>query len=224
MRYFTAAIVLTLCSALSAQEYLGERDFLTTYEADLIREAQEPNLRIETYLELAALRIELVKQLMGKEDAGRGAKIHRNLEEYGRILEAIDMVIDDALVRDVELTETIPLMVGRQRVFLTALDRVEGSDPEDLWRYEFVLTDAIEITEDSLELAQEDLMARKNRVIDSDEAEKAARDKKMTVERRKDVARSRAKQEQVIKENRGPSLLKKGETLDAANDTPQKKR
>ena len=94
MRYFTAAIVLTLCSALSAQEYLGERDFLTTYEADLIREAQEPNLRIETYLELAALRIELVKQLMGKEDAGRGAKIHRNLEEYGRILEAIDMVID----------------------------------------------------------------------------------------------------------------------------------
>ena len=224
MRFFTAAVVLTLCSALYAQEYLGERDFLTTYEADVIREAQDPNLRIETYLEFAALRVELVNQLLAKEDAGRGAKIHRNLEEYGRILETIDIVIEDALVRDIALEETIPLMTGRQKAFLTSLKKIEESDPDDAWRYEFVLVDAIEITEDSLEMAEEDLLARKNRVIESDEAEKAARDKKMSAERRKEVARTRVKQQRSDEANRGPSLLKKGESLDEANQAPQKKR
>lgn len=225
--YLAAALALGclwFSRPAAAQEYLGVRDFLTTHETDLIREAQDPNLRIETYLEFAALRIELVRQLLEEEEAGRGAKIHRNLEEYGRILEAIDMVIDDALVREIELTETIPLMIGRQKAFLAALERVDESDPDDLWRYEFVLFDAIEITEDSLELAAEDLGERKDRVLASDEAERAARDKKMSVERRRDVAKTREKAAKREEASRGPSLLKQGETLDEANDAIPKKR
>ncbi len=210
-------------SVARAQEFLGQRDFLTTHEVDLIREAQEPNLRIETYLQFASLRLELVRQLLEKEEAGRGAKIHRNLDEYGRILEAVDMVVDDALVRDVELEESIAPMVGRQKAFLVSLRKIEAADPEDLWRFKFVLEDAIEITSDSLELAEEDRVARKSRVIDSDEAEKAERQKSMTAERRREVEKAQAVREKTEQRSRGPSLLKDGESLDEADRAPKTK-
>lgn len=229
MRTLIVAAVAAFCVSVAAgpaaaQEYLGERDFLTTHEADLIREAQEPNLRIQTYLEFAALRVELVRQLLEKEEAGRGAKIHRNLEEYGRIIEAIDMVVDDALVRDAVLDEAMPILVERQKNFLATLETIEESDPEDLWRFEFVLFDAVEITEDSLEMAEGDLADRKGRVLAGDEAERAAREKKMSTARRKEVSKAKQKQAEQQEAQRGPSLLKQGESLDDANQAPPKKK
>ena len=212
-------LLILLPVALLSQEFLGERDFLTEHEVDLIREAQAPELRIPAYLEFAALRIELVRQLMLKEEAGRGGKIHRNLDEYGRILEAIDMVVDDALVRDLELDEELLVapMIERERGFLAALEKIQEAEPDDLWRFEFVLEDAIEITQDSIEMTEGDLMARKQEILDADDAERAAREKSMTSARRKDTQKVREKTAEIT-ERKGPSLLKSGETLETAND------
>jgi len=221
-----------LSVTLSGQEFFGQRDFLTEHEINIIREAQEPEHRIPAYLEFAALRLELVRQLMLKEETGRGGKINRNLKEYGRILEAIDMVVDDSLVRDKLLDEEtlIAPMIERERGFLASLSKIEEADPEDLWRFEFVLEDAIEITEDSLEMTEGDLMARKERILESDDAERAAREKKMSDARRKEVAKVKEKVRVMEERSRGPSLLKEGETVDTANDPslldprPEKKK
>lgn len=224
MRFVAIAVVAVLAAPLGAQEWIGSNDFLTEHEVDLIREAQEPNLRVQTYLDFVALRLELVNQLLLKEEAGRGAKIHRNLNEIGRILEAVDMVIDDALLRDVDLTESLALLRERETALLARLEEIQASDPEDIWRYEFVLEDAIEIATDSLELAGVDASERKRDLIDSDEAEKAARETTMSAERLKDVEAAKKSQADVEQEaeRKRPSLLKKGETLEELK-APRKK-
>lgn len=211
---------ILLSVTLSGQEFFGQRDFLTEHEVDLIREAQEPEDRIPAYLEFAALRLELVRQLMLTEEPGRGGKINRNLNEYGRIMEALDTVVDDSLVRDKLLDEEtlIAPMIERERGFLASLTKIQEADPEDLWRFEFVLEDAIEITEDSLELTEGDLTARKQRILESDDAERAAREKKMSDARRKEASKAKEKAHVIEQKSRGPSLLKEGETLDTAND------
>ncbi len=214
MRLTLIGIALTL--AASAQEWLGQKDFLTQHEVGVIRETQEPNERVETYLHFAALRLELVSQLLAKAEEGRGGKVHENLEQYGRILEAIDAVIDDALLKDVNLDKAYIALLTQEAEFLKRLRAVEDSEPEDLWRYEFVLEDAIEVTADSLEMAREDTKDRKRSILEADDAERASREAATSDARREEVEKAKAKQarkEAEVKSKR-PTLLKKGETLE----------
>ena len=214
MRLVFVGIALTI--AASAQEWLGEKDFLTQHEVGIIRETQEPNKRVAAYLHMAALRIELVNQLLAKEEEGRGGKIHENIEQYGRILEAIDAVIDDALLKDVDLDEAYIALLTQEAAFLQRLREIQDSDPEDMWRYEFVLEDAIEVTADSLEMAREDTSDRKRSILEADDAERAAREQASSAARRAEVEKAKAKErgKEATFESKRPTLLKKGETLD----------
>ncbi len=226
MPWITLLIVAALAIPLSAQEWIGARDFLTEHEVEQIRIAQEPNERITAYLHFAELRLALIDQLFAKDEPGRGGKVHQNLSELGRILEALDMVIDDALLRDVDLEVGLGLVREQEPKILARLEEIRDSEPEDLWRYEFVLEDAIEITADSLELAGVDPTERKREIIDADEAEKAARDETMTTQRREEVEKADKSFEKVEKEAEAkrPSLLKAGETVGDPPPAPPRKK
>lgn len=202
---------------LAGQDLLGGgRDFLTDHEADLIRVNQEPDLRIGQYLHFARLRIELVRQALLREDAGRSKLIHRNLEEYGRIVEAIDFVIDDAAADQVALDDALKTLAEREKEFLAALERIRENPAEDHWTYEFVLEDAIEITRDSMELTLEDLGDRGRRILEADAREKKRQRVLMTPERRKDVEKleKKVQTEEQEQKSKSPTLLKPGETLE----------
>lgn len=201
---------------LPAQDFLGGgRDFLTPHEADLIRVAQEPNERIEQYMHFARLRLELVRQTLLKEDAARSKLIHRNLEEYGRIIEAVDLVIDDAAADKIDLTKGLGLLAEQEEEFLAVLEKIQEAPADDSWAYEFVLEDSIEITRDSMELATEDLGDRGRRIAEADAGEKARQRTLMTPERQKDMAKAEQKVEETKQKetSKRPTLLKPGEDI-----------
>src|SRR5688572_1752678 len=137
-----------------------DRDFLTADEADQVRLAQEPNLRLNLYLHFAKQRLDLIQQAVAQEKAGRSKLIHDLLEDYTNIIEAIDTVSDDALKRKLDVVEGVQAVGAAEKEMLAALEKIQESSPKDIGRYQFVLDQAIETTRDSSELAAADLKGR----------------------------------------------------------------
>jgi hypothetical protein len=213
LRYLALSLIVLI--PLPAQEVGITNEFLTDYEIDVLRENQNPKERLAVYLKFAALRLELIDQLLASEEAGRGGKLHRNLEQYGLIIEAIDTVIDDALSRGLDMENALEGLVDGETAYLARLEKLQEAEPDDMWRYEFVLEDAVEMTRDSIELLAEDLGERKRAVIEEDHADQEQREATMSAERKKDVDREHAKEEakETAHKSKRPTLLKPGEKL-----------
>ena len=166
MRYFAAIL------ALAFSGFAQQRDYLTADEIDQVREAQEPNLRLKLYVHFAKERIAEVKQFLSKEKPGRSALIHDALEDYTRIIEAIDTVADDALRRKAPIDEGMKAVADAEKEMLATLNKIEESDAKDLQRFEFALKAAIDTTSDSEELSQEDMHSRTADLATKDQKEK----------------------------------------------------
>jgi hypothetical protein len=154
-----------LCFLALAAPLAAQTDFLTTTEVERIRDAQEPNLRVEVYASFAKERIDLIKSLIAKDKPGRSLLIHDTLDAYAHILDAMDDVIDDALERKIDVNKGVNALERVETASLTELKRLQDSHPRDLDRYEFVLTQAIDTTKDSLDAAREDLGERMNKIL-----------------------------------------------------------
>jgi hypothetical protein len=164
---------------------LTGRDFLTTDEADQVRQIQEPNERLVLYLKFAGQRVGQVDQLIARDKAGRSTFIHDLLEDYTHIIEAIDTVADDALRRRAAIEKGMAATVKAEQDMLARLRKIEQAAPSDLSRYQFVLADAISTTEESIELSQEDLGKRASEVTSKEQKQKADREAALTPEEAK---------------------------------------
>ena len=204
MTHWVAVLLVMLAIPLGAQK----RDFLTAEEADKIRQAQDPNLRLPLYVTFAKDRVAQVNQLISRDRAGRSALLHDLLEDYTRIIEAIDTVTDDALRRKLDLAKGMAVVLPAQEELLAALKKVDQAELADKSRYEFVLKDAIAATEDSLELAKEDLGARAQDVLARQAKEEEARQADLTPEEARQRQDTKAKQE---KQKKAPTLRRPGD-------------
>ena len=207
--------VLLVATALV---FAQRRDFLTADEIDQIKEAQEPNARITLYAKFAQERVELVKSLLSKDKAGRSTMIHDALEDYAKILDAVDDVVDQALARNTDMTLGLQALAKADREMLPVLEKLRASRPKDLDRYDFVLKTAIDTTADSLESAEMDLGKRTKDVEARQQREKKAVEAAMTPAEREgqkaDEKIAEAKQvEQQKQQKKAPTLLRKGETI-----------
>src|SRR5262245_58168899 len=179
----SVALVLPLCA---------QRDFLTADEADQVRLAQEPNERLKLYVHFASQRIDVLKQMFASKKPGRSALIHDTLDDYAKIIEAMDVVTDDALKRKLAVDEGVSAVVSAEKEMLAALKKFDQSQPADYSRYEFSLKQAIEATGDSLELAQEDLGSRSSALKAKEEQEKKERE---AMTQPKDLEEKKAEQQ-----------------------------
>jgi len=206
MRSVTALILLaTLSVPVAAQK---KRDFLTAEETDKVRQAQDPNLRLPLYLTFAKDRVAQINQLISRDRAGRSALLHDLLEDYTKIIEAIDTVADDALLRKIDITKGMALVVPAEESLLTALKKVDEAQLTDKTRYSFVLNDAIAATKDSIELSKENLGDRSKDVLAKQQKEEEERQADLTPAEAKKQQDAKAKDD---KQKKAPTLRRPGD-------------
>jgi len=207
-------IGLPLCVLLSAASFVmlagdQDRDFLTSNEVDQIREAQDPNERLQLYLRFAKLRMELLEQALSKDKPGRSLTIHDTLEDYKSIIEAVDSVADDALRRKQPIDKGMVAVASAEQEFLAKLNKIESSEPKDLGRYKFVLQEAIDATSDSREMSMEDSQKRTAEIAEGDAKEKKDREAAMPTKELKERKQADAAGDEQKK--KVPSLYRPGE-------------
>jgi hypothetical protein len=203
--------VSMLCCAVPLA---AQHDFLTTYEADQVREAQEPNQRLKLYLTFARQRLDQVQTLLNENRPGRAGLVHDLLDQYGSIIDAIDTVSDDALGRHLDIKEGTKEVASTEKELLASLEKIRDSRPKDLARFEFVLTQAIDATSDSMDTASEDLGKRSAEVAAREKREKQEVESMMSSEEQKARKAQAAKEAQEGPKRKKPTLLKKGETVE----------
>lgn len=199
-------VCLLLAAPLAAQQ---QRDFLTTDEADQIREVQDPNERMALYIRFAKQRLNQVEHWLAKDKAGRSILIHDALDDYSNIIDAIDTVADDALTRRLDIRPGMAAVAGAEKEMLASLEKIRDNQPKDMARYDFILKQAIEGTSDSLDAAQQDVNVRASEVAAREAREKKELDSMMTPEEREAKKAEQAKAEK--SKRKAPTLLRPGE-------------
>ena len=205
-------LILTLMASLLMLPVAAQqRDFLTPDETDQLREVQEPNARLGLYSKWALLRLDEIEQMIASNKAGRATFIHDLLEDYGHIIEAMDAVADDALRRKIALDTGVAALTVSEKDMVTRLQKIRDAKPKDLARYEFALNDAIDTTQDSLELNQADLPGRAASVAAKEAKEKEERLATMTPAEVKE--RKAEEKKTAPPKKKAPTLMRPGEKL-----------
>lgn len=203
-----ALLMLVLLAAGMAGQ---QRDFLTVNEADQIRDAQEPNERLGLYIRFARQRLSQVDQALAKEKAGRSILIHDALDDYANIVDAIDAVADDALTRHVDVGLGLKNVAIAEQEMLARLQKIQESQPKDMFRFEFVLKQSIDGTSDSLELATQNPTVRAAALAAKQAKEKKEVEEMLTPAEREARKVEEAKTERDKEKKKAPTLLRPGE-------------
>lgn len=190
-----------------------DKDFLTPAEIDLLREAQEIPARLTLYVKFAEQRLDRLDSAFKIEKAGRSFLIHDLLEEFTKIVEAIDFVVEDAIKQN-HAFESVTAVADAEKKMLVRLEAYKASTPRDYGRYSFVLENALDTTRDSVEVNEQDLKDRKRDVLTRSDEEKKLREAMSAKEGANvpAVKAAEAKKEDDAKApKKAPTLYRKGE-------------
>jgi hypothetical protein len=210
VRAWFLTLILAAAVALPAS---AQRDFLTADEVDQLREAQAPDDRLNLYAVFARQRVDLLGQLFAKEKTGRSLMIHDTLDQYTKIIEAIDTVVDDALARKRPVT-VLPHIAKVERELLAKLEKFSTIQTADAERYRFSLDQAVESTKDSADTSEIDLTERTRAVEANEQRIEKERQSMSASEKKDEKQQAAAEEKKPAAPKKKASLLKKGETLD----------
>ncbi|MGB2626169.1 MAG: hypothetical protein WAK20_05240 [Candidatus Acidiferrum sp.] len=152
-RYGCAVVALFLGAQL-VRAQRPDKDYLSTIEADKIRDAETPNERIKLFLTYADDRLKKFQYELEHPSPNK----HRELLNY--LMNAYIGCVDDAadiiqvgLEKQENIRQGIDLMAEKAKEFLPILQKYQSDGPE-LELYKDNVDDAVEGTQDALNEAE----------------------------------------------------------------------
>jgi hypothetical protein len=152
-------IGLMLCLVLFAgSSTLGrqdQKDYLSSLEAEKIRDAETTNDRVKLFLTFADDRL---KKFQYELDHPSGT---RHIDMLNSLLNAYGGCVDDAadliqlgIERQENIRAAVDLMTSQSKTFLAVLEKLSAAGGPDLEEYKSNLDDAIEGTRDAMKESQ----------------------------------------------------------------------
>jgi len=140
-----AALAVPPCARMHAQE--SKRDYLTTLEADKIRDAEQPALRIKLFIEFAADRLKKFHYELARPSSERmrAERLNSLLNAYTGCVDDAAELIDLGRERQDDIRAGIKELQKRTKEFLPQLEKL-AAEGTDLALYKDTLEDAIEAT------------------------------------------------------------------------------
>lgn len=146
----SAAGLMLLLSPAQAQE---QPDFLSPGEADKIRDAQDPNKRIELFLDFAQDRLKKVQYelQLTTPQVRKPDLLNGLLTSYSGCIDEAAERIEDAQQKGAQIRPAIKDMEKRGKAYVQTLKTIEGANGPELASYKQSLDDAIAGTQDALD-------------------------------------------------------------------------
>lgn len=129
----------------------GRKDYLTEAEADKIRDADTPALRIKIYIGFAEDRLKKFDYELHRTvpEARRTEILNALLNGYSGCVDDAADQLDVAKEKQMDIREALKMMKAKDKEFLATLQKYAKDGPE-LDTYRETLEDAIEGTMDAL--------------------------------------------------------------------------
>ena len=148
-----ALMLLIMVSTLAAQR---RRDPLTQPEIDQIRDTSwEPKQRLPLYVEFARVRLVKLEQMRSDpKTKDRARQTHDLLDDFQLLYDELNDNIDTYADRKDDIRKPLKVIIDADNEFqakLRALKDAAGVKPQETEQYEFVLTNAIETVDASIE-------------------------------------------------------------------------
>lgn len=140
-----AALAVFPIARMHAQE--SKRDYLTTLEADKIRDAEQPALRIKLFVEFAADRLKKFHYELARPSSERmrAERLNSLLNAYTGCVDDAAELIDLGREQQADIRAGIKELQKRAKEFLPQLEKL-ATEGTDLALYKDTLQDAIEAT------------------------------------------------------------------------------
>jgi chromosome segregation ATPase len=140
-----AALAVPPFARLHAQE--SKRDYLTTLEADRIRDAELPALRIKLFVEFAVDRLKKFHYELARPSSERmrAERLNSLLNAYTGCVDDAAELIDLGREQQADIRAGIKELQKRAKEFLPQLEKL-AAEGTDLALYKDTLEDAIEAT------------------------------------------------------------------------------
>lgn len=159
MKNCAAIVILGFCGTLGAvagaASQMTQKDYLSTIEADKIRDAETPNERIALFLTFAEDRLKKIQYELEHPSSDKHAEMMNGLLNayVGCVDDAADL-IQLGIEKQQNIRKGIDMMASRTKGFLETLQKIptEGPDGE---MYKDNLSDAIEGTQDASKEAEQ---------------------------------------------------------------------
>jgi len=150
------AVALALLITVSTLTAQRRRDPLTQPEIDQIRDTSwEPKQRLPLYVEFARARLVKLEQMRSDpKTKDRARQTHDLLDDFQLLYDELNDNIDTYADRKDDIRKPLKLIIEADNEFqakLRALKDAAGVKPQEAEQYEFVLTNAIETVDASIE-------------------------------------------------------------------------